>query len=102
MKRLLVSGIALAVALIAIGVWTATAEEGLGPAFVKGGGPVTEDQVRQEMLAQGYSNPQVVRQGPYFEVMGIKDGQTQRLVVDSQTGRLHTGEDSGAGTLDNP
>jgi hypothetical protein len=92
---LLVSGIALAVALSAIAVWIATAKEGLGPAFVNGGGPVTEDQVRQEMLTQGYSNPQVVREGQYFEAMGTKDGQTQRLVVDSQTGRLHTGGEEG-------
>jgi hypothetical protein len=52
---------------------------------------VTEDQVRQEMVAEGYSNPQVMREGRYFEATGIKDGQMQKLVVDSQTGRLRTG-----------
>ena len=76
-------------------MWIATAEESLGPAFIKGGGPVTEDQVRQEMLAEGYSNPQVVREGQYFEAMGTKDGQTQKLVVDLQTGRLRTSGDQG-------
>jgi hypothetical protein len=91
MKRLLISGATLALSLGAIGVWIAIAEEGVGPAFVKGGGPVTEDQVRQEMLAEGYSNPQVAREGKYFEAIGTKDGQTQKLVVDSQTGRLRTG-----------
>jgi hypothetical protein len=40
------------------------------------------------MLAEGYSNPQIMREGRYFEAMGTKDGQTQKLVVDSQTGRL--------------
>jgi hypothetical protein len=95
MNRLLVSGIALAIALSAMGVLIASAEEDLGPAFVKGGGPVTEDQVRQEMLAEGYSNPQIVREGKYFEAMGAKDGQTQKLVVDSQTGRLRTGGEEG-------
>jgi hypothetical protein len=94
-RRLLVFGIVLAVALGAIGVRVATAEEGSGPAFVKGGGPVTEDQVRQEMLAEGYSNPQVMREGRYFEATGTKDGQTEKLVVDQQTGRLRAGgEDS--------
>jgi hypothetical protein len=88
MRRLFVSRTVLVLALGAIGVWIATAEENLGPAFVKGGGPVTEDRVRQEMLAEGYSNPQVVREGRYFEVMGTKDGQNQKLVVDQQTGRL--------------
>ena len=56
---------------------------------------MTEDQVRQEMLAEGYSNPQVVREGKDFEAMGTKDGQTQKLVVDSQTGRLRTGSEEG-------
>ena len=93
MNRLLVSGIALAIALGAIGVWIATAEEGLGPAFVKGGGPVTEDQVRQEMLAEGYLNPQVLREGGNFEALGTKDGQMQKLIVDAQTGRLRTGKE---------
>jgi hypothetical protein len=91
MNKLFVPGITLAIALGGIGVWIAIAHEGLGPAFVKGGGPVTEDQVRQEMLAEGYSSPQVVREGDYFEAMGTKDGQTQKLVVDAQTGRLRTG-----------
>jgi hypothetical protein len=95
MRRLFVSGTALAVALGAIGVRIATAEEGLGPTFIKGGGPVTEDQVRQEMLAEGYSNPQVMHEGRYFEATGTKDGQTEKLVVDQQTGRLRAGgEDS--------
>jgi hypothetical protein len=95
MHRLLISGVALAIALSAVGVWFATAEESSGPAFVKGGGPVTEDQVRNEMLAAGYSNPQVMRQGRYFEAIGTKDGQAQKLVVDSWTGRLtrEDGED---------
>jgi hypothetical protein len=39
MNRLLVPGIALAIALGAWCVWIAVAEEGLGPAFIKDGGP---------------------------------------------------------------
>ena len=92
MNKVLVSAIVLAVVLGAAAVWVATAEQSSGPAFVKGGGPVTEDQVRQEMLAEGYSNPQVMRQGRYFEAMGTKDGQSQKLVVDAWTGRLRSGD----------
>ena len=52
-------------------------------------------QVRQETLAEGYSNPQVMREGRYFEATGTRDGQTEKLVVDQQTGRLRAGgEDS--------
>jgi hypothetical protein len=88
MDKKLLWGIFLAAALGLTGVWFAIAQQNAGAPFVKGGGPVTEDQVRQEMLAEGYSNPQIMREGRYFEAMGTKDGQTQKLVVDSQTGRL--------------
>jgi hypothetical protein len=94
MNKLLVSGIVLAAALAAAAaVWLTMAEEGSKPAFIKGGGPVTEEQVRQEMLAEGFSNPQVARQGRYLEAMGTRNGQTQKLVVDAWTGRLREGED---------
>ena len=46
------------------------------------------DQVRQKLQSEGYSNIQVVRQGGYFEATASKDGQTGRILVDSQTGRL--------------
>jgi hypothetical protein len=36
-----------------------------------------------------------MREGRYFETTGTKDGQTEKLVVDQQTGRLRAGgEDS--------
>jgi hypothetical protein len=54
---------------------------------------VTEDQVRQRLQSEGYSNVQIVRQGRYFEAMGSKDGQTGRITVDSQTGRLRDDDD---------
>jgi hypothetical protein len=87
--------IAIAATLGASATWMAAVEQDSGTAFVKGGAPATEDQVRQEMLAEGYSNPQILRQGRYFEAMGTKDGQTQKLVIDSRTGLLRSenGED---------
>jgi hypothetical protein len=66
----------------------AIAEERSGPVFIAGDQPVTEDQVRQKLQSEGYSNVQVVRQGRYFEATGVKDGQTGRVLVDAQTGRL--------------
>jgi hypothetical protein len=68
------------------------AEETSAPPFIKDGGPVTEEQIRQELLAEGYSNPQIVRQGRYFDAWGTKDSQTQKFVVDGWTGQLR-GED---------
>jgi hypothetical protein len=95
MNRLVLISVAIAAALGASAAWMAAAEQESRTAFVKGGGPVTEQQVRQEMLAEGYSNPQILRRGRYFEAMGTKDSQTQKLVIDSWTGQLSSedGED---------
>ena len=63
-------------------------ELGRGPVFIAGDQPVTEDQVRQKLLSEGYSNLQIVRQGRYFEASGSKDGTTGKIAVDAQTGLL--------------
>jgi hypothetical protein len=77
----------------AMGVLIATAEQSKSPVFIAGDQPVTEDQVRQKLQSEGYSNVQIVRQGQYFEAMGSKDGQTGKVTVDSQTGRLRDDDD---------
>lgn len=63
-----------------------------GPIFIAGDRPVTEDQVRQKLQSDGWSNVQIVRDGRYFEAVAAKDGQNSTIVVDSQTGRLRAGE----------
>ncbi|WP_050423316.1 hypothetical protein [Bradyrhizobium tropiciagri] len=70
-----------------------TAEPGKGPAFIAGDQPVTEDQVRQKLQSDGWSNVQIVRDGQYFETIGSKDGQTAKVAVNSQTGRLRAVDD---------
>ena len=64
----------------------------VGPVFIASNGPVTEDQIRQKMTADGWSNVLITRQGRYFQVMGSKGQQTNHLTLDSQTGRLRGGE----------
>ena len=54
---------------------------------------MTEDQVRQKLQSEGYTNLQIVRQGQYFEATGTKDGTTGKIDVDAQTGRLRGAED---------
>jgi hypothetical protein len=74
------------------GVAVVTAEPSKGPVFIAGDQPVTEDQVRQKLQSDGWSNVQIVRDGRYFEAMGSKDGQTTNIAVDEQTGRLRTAD----------
>src|SRR5215813_6372104 len=75
------------------GVAMVTAEPSKGPVFIAGDQPVTEDQVRQKLQSDGWSNVQIVRDGKYFEAIGSKDGQTTKVAVNSQTGRLRAGDD---------
>src|SRR5438874_5611427 len=75
------------------GVAVLTAGPSQGPALIAGDQPVTEDQVRQKLQSDGWSNVQVVRDGRYFEAIGSKSDQTTRVAVDAQTGRLRAADD---------
>ncbi len=54
---------------------------------------MTEDQVREKLQSQGFTNVQIVRQGNYFEAISSKDGKTGKVVVDARTGRLADDDD---------
>jgi hypothetical protein len=64
-----------------------------GPAFIAGDQPVTEEQVRQKLQSEGWSNVQIVQKGRYIEATASKDGQNSTIAVDSQTGRLRAADD---------
>jgi len=91
-RRWILSGGGLLLLGIA-GIAVVTAEPSQGPAFIAGHQPVTEDQIRQKLHADGWSNVQIVRDGQYFEAIGSKDGQTAKVAVNSQTGRLRAVDD---------
>ncbi len=93
MNRLLVLAIGGGLFIGAAGLLFATAQQDQGPALIGGGQPVTEDQVRQKLQSDGWSDVRIRREGRYFEATGTKDGQANRLAVDSQTGRLRVEED---------
>ena len=83
-RRLLVAATGLAMVM---------AQPEKGPSFIAGDQPVTEEQVRQKLQSDGWSNIQTVREGRYIEAMASKDGQNSRIAVDSQTGRLRAAAD---------
>lgn len=64
-----------------------------GAVFIPGDQPVTEDQIRQKLSSDGFSNIQIIRQGRYFEAIGTKDGKPTKVRVDQQTGRLASNDD---------
>jgi hypothetical protein len=60
--------------------------------FIAGNRPVTEDQVRDKLVSDGWTNVQIVVRGRYFMATASKEGRTDAFSVDSLTGRLR-GED---------
>ena len=71
----------------------AAPERDTGPVFIEGSRPVTEDQVRQKLVSDGWSGVQVLRRGRIVLAMGSKEGRTEAFVVDVLTGRLHKTDD---------
>jgi hypothetical protein len=49
--------------------------------------------VRQKLQSDGWSNIRIARAGRYLEATGSKEGQTSKMEVDSQTGRLRAEND---------
>ena len=92
MNRALMWSIGGALAIAAIGLVIVMAQPDKGLVFIAGDRPVTEDQVRQKLQSEGWSDIQIVRDGRYFEAIA-KDEQSRKIVVDSQTGRLRAAAD---------
>ncbi len=82
----------LALGLIG-GAIVSAEQESKGAIFIAGDKPVTEEQVRQKLQDEGWSNVQIAWNGQYLEAAGSKDGQTAKVTVDSQTGRRPAADD---------
>jgi len=67
----------------------AAPERDRGPVFIEGSRPVTEEQVRQKLVSDGWTNvSQVVRRGRLVMAMGLQRRTNDAFVVDAFTGRL--------------
>src|SRR5260370_38578150 len=56
--------------------------------FIAGNRPVTEDQARQKLVSDGWSDVQIVVRGRYFMATASKDGRRAAFALDSLLGRL--------------
>src|SRR5215468_6905262 len=89
MKRAIIWSIAGGILLAAAAAFVIAApERDRGAVFIEGSRPVTEEQVRQKLGSDGWTNVQVVRRGRLVMAMGAKDGRTDAFLVDAFTGRL--------------
>jgi len=94
MKRAIIWSIAGGALLAAAAAFVIAApERDRGPVFIEGSRPVTEEQVRQKLVSDGWTNVQVVRRGRIVMAMGSKDGRTDAFAVDAFTGRLRSDGD---------
>src|SRR5215813_63825 len=82
--------IASGVLVAAAAALVVAASERKDPAFdfIAANRSVTEDQVRQKLVSDGWSDIQIVVRGRYFIAMASKNGRTDAFSVDSLTGRL--------------
>ena len=64
-----------------------------GNCFIGGDRPVTTEQVREKLQSDGWSNILIFRNGPNIQVTASRNGETNSVIVDSQTGRLRADGD---------
>jgi hypothetical protein len=93
MNRLIASVIGGVLLAGSVGLTIANAQQAPGPAFIAGDRPVTAEQVREKLQTDGWSNVAISRNGRYIEVTGSMNGETSKMAVDSQTGRLRADND---------
>jgi hypothetical protein len=78
-----VGGLIVAAAAVIYG-----ADNSSGTRLILGNGPITEQQIRDKLTADGFSNIQISPQGSLFEAIATKNGRPIRLAIDSQSGRV--------------
>ena len=93
MTRLVIWLVGGALLAVAAGVMIVNAQQSSVPALIAGDHPVTAEQVREKLQSDGWSNVVVSRSGRYIEATGSLNGQSGKMAVDSQTGRLRAADD---------
>ena len=88
MKRLIACVIGVALLAGSVGPMIANAQQAQAPALIAGDRPVTAEQVLEKLQTDGWSNVVISRNGRYIEATGSMNGETSKMAVDSQTGRL--------------
>jgi hypothetical protein len=85
----------LAAALLAVvaGYMMANAQQTQETVLIAGDRPVTAEQVWEKLRTDGWSNIVISRNGRYIQVTAARDGKTETMTVDSQTGRLRADGD---------
>jgi hypothetical protein len=82
-----------AVIAMAGGLVLAKAQQSKETVLIAGDRPVTAEQIVEKLKADGWSEIVISRDGRYLKVSGLVNGQTGKVAVDSQTGRVKADAD---------
>lgn len=88
----IVSG-AILVGAAGLAKMMAVAQQGPPPVFIAGDQPVTEEQVRNKLMSEGWVGVRTSQEGRYIQATGSTNGQAQKIVVDARNGRLRAQAD---------
>ena len=84
MRKVTLAVITVAVAAGAASIYAAGNSS--GDRLIRGSGPITEQQIRDKLAAEGFSNIQITLRGSVFETVATKDGRQAELAIDAQSG----------------
>lgn len=99
MKRLLIIGMVVVAAAALVLV---AAQLDNRRVFIAGDQPVDNEQVRQKLLADGWSNIQVSRKGRFIVAIASRNGQESKIEVEALTGRIRISDDDDPVTDEDP
>ena len=84
MRKVTLAVITVAVAAGAASIYAAGNSS--GDRLIPGSGPITEQQIRDKLTAEGFSNIQITLRGSVFETVASKVGRQAERAIDAQSG----------------
>ena len=84
MRKVTLAVITVAVAAGAASIYAAGNSS--GDRLIPGSGPITEQQIRDKLTAEGFSNIQISLRGNIFKTVATKDGRQAELAIDARSG----------------
>jgi hypothetical protein len=84
MRKVTLAVITVAVAAGAASIYAASNPS--GDRLIPGSDPITEQQIRDKLTAEGFSDIQITLRGSVFETVATKGGRQAELAIDAQSG----------------
>jgi len=86
MKRLFLA--AIISSFVAVSAASICAASNLSGRLIPGIGPITEQQIRDKLTGDGFSNIQITLQGSMFHTNATKGGRALGLAIDAESGTV--------------